>query len=170
MQRRVAELVGNVEPSLRLDQDCGDRQIAFERCNVEPGARFLVRLVGAVAAGDKLAHLVRVIIGGGARDVVVIDVERVEIRPRTFGAHQQHDRRGAAQNCDATVHDIRLACGMRSSSSSQSSAASIVSTEGPGSAGGRRTMMTGRLNSRAAVSLASVAAPPLALQTTTSMP
>ena len=39
----------------------------------------------------------------------------------------------------------------------------------PGSRGGRRTMMTGSPSSRAAISLASVAAPPLALHTSTSI-
>ena len=39
----------------------------------------------------------------------------------------------------------------------------------PGSRGGRRTMMTGIPASRAAISFASVAAPPLALQTSTSI-
>ena len=94
-----------------------------------------------------------------------------------LGARRRPARRGPAAATTATPrqercasdHGILCACAGRSTPASQSSAASTVSTAGPASRGGRRTMMTGRLSSRAAISLASVAAPPLALHTSTSI-
>src|SRR6266550_3780715 len=63
VQWRVAKLVGDVEPGAAFDQNRGDREIAVDRGDMQPGAGFLIGLVRVAAAGDQLTHLVHIVLG-----------------------------------------------------------------------------------------------------------
>src|SRR5579859_4286041 len=173
-ERRIAEIVARIDPATSLDEDRSNLEITVDRRGMEAGAlAVLLGLIDAVAARQEGTDLVDVVGLGGARDIIVIIAERVERRTdvgvsarRRRGRRQQRE---AGNSPETHRHEVLLALDRSSRPVSQSIAPSTVSTERPRSMAGRRTMITGRLNSRAATSFASVAAPPLALQISTSI-
>ena len=166
MQRRIAELVFRIELRVRLDQDSDDREIAVHRRIVQRRCAFLVGLVRVPVTGDQRPDLSGVVLARRPRDIVPITAERRSARAPADRLRRLPTRRAKTRSGES--HDTSLPRAPRSAGEPVERRLD-VSTDRPGSGGGRRTMMTGRPSSRAAISFASVAAPPLALQTSTSM-
>src|ERR1700761_2801848 len=107
MQGRVAERVDGIELGVGFDQDRNDLQIAVQRRIMHRGARVIVDLVRiAAAAADELSDLLRIVLRGRARDVVVKGAERIDVELSARGgpaddkaySYQPEDRCPAQSN------------------------------------------------------------------------
>src|SRR5262249_34589259 len=110
-----------------------------------------------------------IVLAGRARHILPIASEDIELRMRRGADRRAAERREQDHRGEASFHDTLFASSKQCARGSQTRAPSTLPTISPGSAGGRRSMITGMPRSRAAMIFASVAAPPLALQTSTSI-
>src|SRR6516165_6275981 len=172
VQRCVAKLLLGIELGAALDQNRDDLEVAVDRGAMHPGSSRFVSLVRRAAIGEERFDQTGIVLFRRARHILVVLAERVEIQlsVRRRAAENDGSQYRRSEECaEASVPETLSTLGNGCSLASQSTAASTVTTASPGSAGGRCTMMTGRPSSRAARIFASVAAPPLALQTSTSI-
>ncbi len=83
--------------STRLDQDRRDLQMAVDRGKLQAGSAVLVDLVGVFPAADQPAHLGRIVVGCGARDIVEIGAEQAQIGARAPRRQEEHEHRAAQE-------------------------------------------------------------------------
>src|SRR5215831_8302777 len=63
MQRRIAELIPDVEFCFRLDEDCDDLEVAIHRRVMQRGTRLVIGLIGIGAALDQQFDMRRIVLG-----------------------------------------------------------------------------------------------------------